>query len=394
MREFVLFSVFLIWVVLALKNCFYALQFIICLLAIDFNKVMNINDFFIYIKILFLASSLLCLVKYGFKTKCSRILYLFLCFLFVSQLFATYTDKYSIFTAVQSTMSFILVFLLYSISFPDREKTILMRNIQYLPIFCSVFGLLLLRGKAFGSDGRFGGLTTSTNLAFICSISVLCLVCNYYKKSSQKILYLLLADILICASTLTRGALLFCFVLLLPLVVQYLSRLNRKQIIFLLIAVCFLAVLIFCFKDKLLSRMFTKDGSFNSSGRFEAWNYILGLNKDGLFGKGYGKLNTLSLTGIYIDHFNSAHNEFVRILYESGWLGLIIMILIFWNIFRLSFSLLSIPKKQKICIVIAFILYSFVDNTMSNTVFFAPFMLVLSCAERVYPGKVIRFKYR
>ena len=77
--------------------------------------------------------------------------------------------------------------------------------------------------------------------------------------------------------------------------------------------------------------------------------------------------------------FTAAHNEYIRIYFESGICGIIIMLIIITYIF---YSILKNRNTDNIdyllMILIAFLIYAFTDNCITNFRFWIPFMTVIS----------------
>ena len=381
----------IIFILLCIKKPIYGLAFLVCNLSINTNLLFGTDTTFL-IKVLLLLSSILCIFRYGFKKDYIKLFVVGFAFFAIAQINATYTSNYNFMNAVQSAISIVLGLILTSIAFKNDDREFLLKTLSLLPYMSIILGLYGFHSLTF--TGRYGAGNTATNLAFITAISCISFLTLYNESKKNKYMTLSFFSLVLCFLTLTRGGILFCLVVLFPHFANIIRKLKRRQIaiigVLLIIAVAVIANV----GPALIARMHGSSGTLNASGRIEAWTFILSQNRQFWFGEGIGKLNTLTLVGAYIDHFNAAHNEFVRFYYESGFLGLILLVVIFGNIFKEFIENNRLSKIQGFAIVFAFIVYSFVDNTISNHVFFILFMLYLNAASLNENSRKVRFKWR
>ena len=369
--------ILLIFIFLTLKKPIYGLTFLIVTLSISMSLLFGIDTNFI-VKVLLFMSSIICAYKYGLKKNYLKIFAIAICLFVLSQIFALYTSEYSFFDALQSMMSIMIGLILRSISFKNDDRMLLLKIISALPYLSIILGLYGFRSLIF--SGRYGAGTTSTNLSFLCAVSVVASLTLYNELNKNKYIIISFGSFAICFLTLTRGGMLFCTLVLLPFIINTVKRIKTNQAFILGISFITILFIIINNWNSLILRMYTSTGALNTSGRIEAWSYIVGLNTRIWVGEGIGKLFTLTLAGRYIDHFNAAHNEFIRFYYESGVIGVGLLFIIFRYIFKEFINSNNFSRTQNIMILVAFGLYSFVDNTISNYVFFVPFMLYMNAA--------------
>ena len=381
----------IIFILFSIKKPVYGLAFLICSLSINSNLLFGTDTTFL-IKVLFLLSSILCVFRYGLKKDYIKLFVVVCAFFVIAQINATYTSNYNFMNAVQSMLSIVLGLTLVSIAFKNDDREFFLKTLSALPYMSIILGLYGLHSLNF--SGRYGAGNTATNLSFIAAISCISLLTLYNESKENKYMTLSFFSLALCFLTLTRGGILFCLVVLLPHFINIVRKLKRRQIAILGVLLIVATAVIANVGPALLARMYGSSGELNTSGRIEAWTYILGLNKQFWFGEGIGKLITLTLVGVYIDHFNAAHNEFVRFYYESGILGVILLVLFFKSIFKDFIKNNRLSRFQNLTIVLAFMIYSFVDNTISNYVFFVPFMLYLNAVCLNNDSKKVIFKCR
>lgn len=385
-----IFLIFFFFTLSAIKST-YGLAFLIVTLSVNTTLLFGIDVNFI-IKILFFVSALWNFCKYGIRKDNIKLFGYSIGILMFSQILASYTINYSLIVAVQAMMSIIIGIILVSVEFKADDRIFLLKVISGLPYFSIIFGMYSFRSLAFG--GRYSAGTTPTNLAFLCAVSVVSLVSLYNRMKRNRYIILAIFSFVICFFTLTRGGILFCTIILLPCFADFIKKLKKSQ--FVALSICLIVIIVAIINNwqQLIQRMYTDTGEINSSGRLAAWNYILSLNKKIWVGEGFGKLFTLTFRGRYIDHFNAAHNEFVRFYYEAGILGCVLLLIMFIKIFKNYINGNALNKTQTIMIIIAFIIYSLVDNTISNYVFFIPFMLYLNTACLIGNCRRIIVKWR
>lgn len=357
-----------------LRKRIYALIFMLCVLTIDFDAAFLL-DIETQIKTIFLIISLILMMFYGIRKEFLITYFTFIAILTTSLTVAHFNQTYSLEGALKSSMSFILGLNLISINFKEDLKTRIEKCLMYLPIISLLIGVV--SGCFIIAKGRIGGASGATNLAFLTVNSIIAATGLYMKSKDNKYIFYCFTSFAICFLTLTRGGILASGIVIMSILPFFFRKMTPKKVGLVIVTICIGVAALFYSWDKLVSRMYS-DGELNTSGRSVAWEYIISLNDNPLRGQGYGKLTTMEFTGAYIDHFSAAHNEFVRSYFETGIIGMGLLIIIFLIIFRNIYKNRIINKAQFWCIVLAFTLYSFTDNTISNYIFWIPFMLNLN----------------
>ena len=183
----------------------------------------------------------------------------------------------------------------------------------------------------------------------------------------------------------TRGALIATVVVASPALVRMVRsarrrhvRLRRALLIGLLAVIGTAAVL-----PTLIER--TKTSSTNddldTSGRAEAWTFYLdAMNGATLAGRGIGAGPVIGEEGFGLlrGDFRGTHNEYVRLFVESGWLGVVLVVGAVT--LHLRAHLAATPAHAKaglVALIVTFVAYSVVDNTVSTFHFFLPFGLLV-----------------
>lgn len=374
MSSVVLYVIAILTCILLLWKRLYALIFMLCVLTIDFDAAFML-DIETQIKIIFLAISIIYMITYGIRKEYIKTYIIFITILILSLSVAHFTSDYSLTGALKSSMSFFLGLNFICTDFKENQQIKIEKCLMLLPIISLLIGVI--SGSFIIAKGRIGGASGATNLAFLTVNSIIAAIGLYMKFKDNKYISYCFASFAICFLTLTRGGILASGIVIMSILPFFFRKITSRKVGLIIVTICIGIAALFYSWDKLISRMYS-DGDINTSGRSVAWEYIISLNDNPLRGQGYGKLTTMRFTGAYIDHFSAAHNEFVRSYFETGLIGMGLLIIIFFIIFKSVFKNKIINGTQFLCIALAFTLYSFTDNTISNYIFWIPFMLNLN----------------
>jgi O-antigen ligase len=121
------------------------------------------------------------------------------------------------------------------------------------------------------------------------------------------------------------------------------------------------------------------EGSFNTSGRVGAWKFFSdAVSVDPLFGRGLGAA-TVANTGQLPPAFRLPHNEYLRLLVDAGWVGLILFI------GTAAVAMCAVlrragPTRRAVgTIICVWAAYCFVDNALSTPQASFLFPTVIAC---------------
>lgn len=115
------------------------------------------------------------------------------------------------------------------------------------------------------------------------------------------------------------------------------------------------------------------------SGRDEAWSYFWEKsNETPLFGHGLGKVLEAN-DGTLFSGFAVPHNEYLRFFYDSGLIGVLVLLAaLVWVHAIIARKLSGGERWAFLAIALGVCVYSFVDNTMSTVQFTAPLCCFLN----------------
>lgn len=392
----IILVIIFVWFFLFFKKKTDAMVFLIYSTIIYYAYFSSINIDLI-IKILFLITISFSCYRYGISKVMLKIIMVFMPLFFVGTLLVNFSNTYTIKDNITAMISTLLGFLIVCVNWPIEDREKILEKISFIPIVSIVIGILIMPLNIIPFFSRVGGIglggaSMATNLSFYCVTSIMTSLCVYKINNNLKYRILAYINFVILLLTLTRGGILAGFFVLLPDLLKW-SKESMKSGKKFLCTCCIILVAMapmLSIFDMLLARSFSKDGSFNSSGRFEAWEYMINMVDNEWIGNGFGYLKTFSGDG-FSTAFNAAHNEYIRVYLETGIIGFMAHFLLFY------FSFKSILKNSKEfnkntvkLFMFGFLLYSLTDNTITNYRFWIPYLFSLcmlrerkKCVERL-----------
>ena len=363
-------------------SIFLSVGMLICEFGLDkYTNFLFINKFLI------LFSILICICKYGMK-KATKIPFFLLGILFCINLTVVFsgettTYSFSDFITAFSTLS--IGFLMFYIKWNENDVIKGLKVLSYLAIINVAIGILM-EGFFLSSDLRIVSSGIISHLVFYSSIGMYAaavLVERFGKKKYGKIIII---NLIITFLSQMRGGTIFALILFIPIIIPYIKKLKKRTVVY---AVLFSPIIIFI-SYLMFGRMISRTlnigadygvGFLNTSSRFYVWKETLKLSQGNRsMGLGIGYIKTLDEFFTKLG-FISPHNEYIKFFVESGYLGLVILIICFIIIFFVVYKNNCFGKARKgmiISLIIGFMFYSFTDNTISAVEFWAPFSLCLS----------------
>jgi len=323
------------------------------------------------------------------------IAFLIVIFIFINiSLNSDYVQFKSIFKQIAI---FVLYSLIYSYSYPPIQES---PRKKYF--YISIFFILLISimwGTNFelGEERRATGIFTNPNNLSLMTLSLLFFL-NDKKDSTKFHIIINIIVIIFLVITNTTGALMAYFIANIYRFRTNLSQ-SKKTIIFILIMLA-LIILILTYFDyinyivtkKIINQLLAvkeyihdslyeghvnyykitvKYGYSSAVWRLEQWRKTLSVIRSSnilniFFGHGIGS------SKIYID--NLPHNEYLRILFEQGLIGFVIIMSFFLTIYHR----ISIQYRY---LVLIFAIYSFTENNLDNILFMTLFIMFVATSQ-------------
>lgn len=294
-----------------------------------------------------------------------------------------------------SYFSFIVIFLLFAINFNYKSQKNILISIALLPILSVLIGLIGFLwnrppwGVEYTGAFRLKGGAIAAHLAMLGTVSVysLLLLIKNNHDNSRKYYVLLFLSICIVVLTATRGALIACFIALIPMIFMTLKKLNPLKIFGVF---SILAVLGFYIKKVLEIRnaQALESEEFNASGRLVAWEFFYEKILDyPLWGWGLGAVTKLTENEDEnnLRAFVVPHNEYIRFIVDLGFIGggFFLSSLIFFLVYMSKFVHYDY-KVNYYFMIFSFLIYSSVDNLISTYQYSVPFFLLLNIMTSKY----------
>ncbi|KZZ83902.1 O-antigen ligase family protein [Bacillus sp. SJS] len=340
----------------------------------------NFFDYNFIAKMLVVLTCGISILRYGYNKKLGKGPFLLLTGMFLVQFFVNYFRFNPSYGFIEFSTSFATIamgfFLIYT-KWSDINRKFALKMITWSAIFAVLVGVLDKR--SFFVDGRIVSVGLFAHLPFWSSLGIYSaiLLDKYYKQSKYRIFIYL--NFFIVLLTQSRGGAIFAFVIILPFIVNGIKKLNMKF----LFVITFISPLVLGFIYVAITKLIDRtlvNGSINTTNRFEAWSVIYELSSNNrVFGLGIGSLKTVTGEYIISQGFSAAHNEYLRFLYESGVIGLLIIVCAMIIVFKMLLKNYIIEeKKYAYFLITGFLIYSLTDNTVSAGEFWGPFMLCVS----------------
>lgn len=227
---------------------------------------------------------------------------------------------------------------------------LIMNNKERFGTFVNLFSLVFIYSTAMFvviklTQMRFFGLGAQTNVVF-CVLTVL--PWALFKDNKKlKILFLFVTLLAVVFSS-KRSASIILVLSFIPIIIIIFpsKRIGAKQIVtFIVIGIAALLTLFYVNDTYLDNRLFDRFSDLSEdggSGRDQIWEYVLNAYQnsdftDQVFGHGHYKVSLLG-------HATAAHNDFIEVLYDYGFIGLIIYLAIHISII---INIVRFRKKKR-----------------------------------------------
>lgn len=363
------------------KNKENAICFLLIMSTIYYESftIVNID---VVIKALFILTFLILIHRYKTSKKVLLLISMFFIFCIVNLSVAKFDNTFSISDSLFAYISLFSGFIAQFMVLSERQKNNIIKILIKLPIYSLIFGIVLWPLGLVDFFGRYdrsaiAGASLATNLSFFGVVGIASAFLYYRKTNEMKYSYMAYFNFFIVCSTLTRGGILVGIFLIIVDVFPFLIKMCKKaKTFFIMLTVIIMgAYPVYYVVNQLMARTAVN----GDSGRLAAWTYIISLNKNRWFGNGYGFLKTREDSRLTF--FTAAHNEYVHLYVEVGIIGIAVISIIFIYLFRRMLKNKQYHMITKITIILAFIVLSIFDNTITNFRFWIPFMMLLTCVQ-------------
>ncbi|MFE4142772.1 O-antigen ligase family protein [Peribacillus sp. YIM B13472] len=285
-------------------------------------------------------------------------------------------------------------FLILIVKWDEKMSNRIIITIPFLPLISvfvgaglDILGVHPLITEEYSGGKRLQGANIGPHLAMLAFLGFCVSLIEIKRRANKKLLLFILSasNFLILLSTGTRGPLICCVVLIIVYLADNIKEIVKGRI-FVIVPLSLFLITITTFLitqwQNIILRSFnsnTTDIGINLSGRDIAWRYFISQAKGAeIFGQGLGAVLVANDGSLY-KGFTVPHNEYIRFFFDNGIIGLI---LIFGSLlFVLINTGIRLQKKIHIyyfSFILSFLIYSFVDNTLSTIQFIVPFCFYIS----------------
>ncbi len=341
-------------------------------------------------KAFILLALLIYFLVYGARWKDTQPIYVYLIMLLFTFILSSWHFNLELYQPFKTFAGLVLGWLLFCIKWDSKFKNKYLLSITLMPILSVFIGIIFnfmdlypLYIIEYTGAFRLQGLSMPPHLAMLAAVGFSVAI---IQAAENKKLYLLIAIInfTILVATGTRGALIFCLLVGILYVLNQLKNVLYGKVfslISLIIFILIVSVVAHAYLPQMQARIMNnsfEDSSFNSSGRLEAWKFFFSeALVNPWFGRGLGS-STAANDGELNSSFRVPHNEYLRIFFDGGLVGLLLVLSSYYIVFKSLLKHIEPMKKLYLtAFLLGFALYSFVDNTLSTPQFQIPFFWYL-----------------
>jgi O-antigen ligase len=337
--------------------------------------------------------------RYGFVLRSNPPIFALLAMFVISLVAADFLYTLTYFQMIKSLIGLVLPFMfLHCVYRRDAIETYL-KLIAFLPLFSVVAGLVVQAAGIrpaiqleYTGAMRLQGMNIAAYLAFFGYAAFF--VCLYQVMTTGRRGYYVLAGInlMIILLTGTRMPTLMAAVLSVAVLLFAPQRSFRmsSRITVVIAGLVLMSAFFYVFWPQIEPRIFGRTAA-GSAGRDVIWSiYMDAISKNPWFGRGIGSGVVLlpSIDDYRVAFTNAAHNEYLRILMDGGYVGLIMfMSAMAWWVRSECRHMLKEEQVLFIAFWATFLLYSFTGNSLSSpptlVVFFTVALVVQRARQRV-----------
>lgn len=336
----------------------------------------------VVLKALFAITFLSLIKKNRRRGGIGNIILLLLLFAFVNAWFAIYDSTFKRIDCFTAYFSLFIGIIMQIVVIKEDKCKYLLETLSKLAIYSLLLGIPLSLLGLKDYLGRWGtalaGASISTDLSFFGTLGAAAALFYYKLYRNPSYRYLAYINFIIVCSTLTRGGILATAIILsfdfIPFVISIIK--NKKYCI----AILLTSIISIPAVSYILEALSIRNEA-GDSGRSEAWAMLILLQENLWIGNGYGFLKTRDDHAIIA--FTAAHNEYLHLFVEIGIIGIIIISILFYILFKNILKSSPIPHLLLIMFFISFMSYSYTDNTITNFRFWIPFMTLLMILQNI-----------
>lgn len=291
-------------------------------------------------------------------------------------------------------------FLILLVKWDRKLAEIIILFITLLPSVSIAAGFILqymglhevLQREYLGAS-RLQGANIAAHLAMLSFMGFCTSIMEIKRRADKKLLFFLMAaaNFVIMFSTGTRGALVASVFIIAVFIFDYIKDYLKGKIFALIPLVLFVLTLIGVLItqwENILMRSFnaqSTDIGINISGRDIAWRFFISESKGSeIFGQGLGA-SLMANDGTLYQGFTVPHNEYIRFFFDTGIVGLILFFsALLYILIKVGSKLPTKMVVYYFSFILGFLVYTFVDNTLTTIHFIVPFLFFIAALNSLY----------
>lgn len=291
------------------------------------------------------------------------------------------SNKYGLVDMVTSYLTFFVGCLLMFVSWKHEKDILWMLKAVALMAPLNLLISFLSTGMLYAD----GFLVTSSSKAWVAYYAAISVMAVYMMRqmTGKYHIWLLLINAIVILVAKQRTPFVIFAALSLPYLRDVTRHLRRRVVVAIMVCLPIVMIVGGLTLMDMIERTFDTSGSFgannfiNSSNRLYVWE-TLWTHSEGhhVFGLGLGFIKTME--GLFINlGFIAPHNEYLRFIFETGYIGLAIVMYAFASAYRRVYK--RSPFRFMLwCFYLCYVFFAFFDNPISSMQMFVPTSILLS----------------
>jgi len=340
-------------------------------------------------------------LRYGLTSRGIPVLGAYVLMVLITYTGSTLASGLTVTQILSSFVSLTTGWVLLTVNWQREDVPVLLKSMALTAVVSVGLGLLAsaagLRPWLSPYDegpARLSGATIAPWLAMLGCMGMAAAIALWRTTDWRGAQPLIAVNLAIVLLTVTRGAILAAVMLLLPTLVQAArgpqgTSFTSKglRVLALLIAlgtVLALAVPPIVSRNEATAPTPSQAGPINTSGRLQAWGEFYDYAQVNLlFGRGLGSGPILEVS---TPGFTAQHNEYLRMLLESGYVGgVILLAAIVATLIAVARRAPPVLRPHLWALLVSFAIFSFTDNTLSTFHWLVPFGMFLGLCAALGP---------
>lgn len=298
---------------------------------------------------------------------------------------------------LRSYMTLITGLLLFALKWKNSDIIDSLKILSIAPIVNVLLGVIYYR-RLISSINRIICINITAYVVILAFFAIYASYRLIMLFHSRKYFILIIINTGIALGTMQRMGTLVVLLLLIGIAVTNGRYVKRSVMIGILVSLPFVMIIADIALSNLISRTFStaymETASINTSGRSFLWAKLWETRYGyEWLGHGLGYINTLNFAYWTETGTMAAHNEFLRFILETGYVGCVFLIFIFGTLIRRGIKLFSKKKDITKYLLLSFLILSITDNTVSAAIIFYGFAILFSISFSINRYSFLEMDY-